>query len=148
MVTLKSVQEFYKYMNRIRESYSPNQEYKSPTLDKQRPFEQADRVDLKALPDKAVVFLKGAHLGEDYRLRVDISKDGREINIWRNIDANGLTAPLESIASTAGLIFEEGIIVRNKQLIVPYFRYKGVEVEKPTDMGLSVPLVILVQYFQ
>jgi hypothetical protein len=145
MVTLKSMQEFYAYMNKIRESFSPNQEYESPRLNQSREFRQVDRIDLRELPQRAVVFLKGAHQGEDYRIRLT---DGKNIDIWRNIDANGLTAPLESIASTEGFIFEEGIIVKRKQLVVPYFRYEGSRVEKPTDLGFSVPLVVLVQYSQ
>ena len=145
MVTLKSLQEFYAYMNRIRESFSPNREYESPRLDQSRKFKQVDRIDLRELPHRAVVFLKGAHQGEDYRIRVN---DGESIDIWRNIDANGLTAPLESIAATGGFTFEEGIIVRRKQLVVPYFTYKGNQVEKPTDMGFSVPWIVLVQYSQ
>jgi len=144
---LTSMEEFSGYIRRIQESFSPNKEYSSPMLDKSREHQKSERVDLRELPDKAVVFLKGMHLGEDYRLRVDDLDGKRIVNIWRNADANGLIGPLESIASTSGgLQFEEGIITKRNQLIVPYFRYNGVEVKKPTDMGMSVPLLVLVQY--
>ena len=144
---LKSMEEFYEYFRRIQESFSSNKEYGSPTLDKSREYLGVERVDLRQLPDRAVVFLKGMHLGEDYRIRVDDTGDGRVINIWRNIEANGLVAPLESIASTAGgLAFEEGVIIRKSQVVVPYFRYTGVDVEKPADIGMSSPVVLLVQY--
>ncbi len=145
---LGSVKELYEYLHRVQESFLPNQEYISPELDENRECHKVDRVDLRELPDKSTVFIRGVSFGADYRIRVDDTTQGRKVNIWRNMDANGLTAPLESIVSMVdGLTFEEGVIIKgNSQLTMPYFRYKNNSVEKPTDMWMDIPQIILIQY--
>ena len=145
-----SVEEFGEYMRQIQDSFLPNDEYGSPELDRNREYHQPDRVDLRELPDKSVVFIRGRSAGADYRIRVDDTDEGRNVNIWRNIQANGLVGPLESVVSMVeGLTFEEGVIIKGEsQLAMPYFRYKNDSVEKPTDTWMDIPLIVLVQYAQ
>jgi len=145
---LHSVEEFHEYFRRIKESFLPSEEYVSPELDRNREYHRVERVDLRELPDKAVVFVRGVSFGADYKIRVDDTTEGRKVNIWRNMRANGLIGSLESVVSMVeNLTFEEGVIIKgNSQLVMPYFKYKSGSVEKPTDMWMDVPLIILVQY--
>jgi len=146
---LNSIEEFGKYIGRIQESYVPNSEFSSPRMEEGREYHNQERVDLSSIPDKTLVLVKSLQFGADYRIRVDDTEGGRKVNIWRNMECNGLTAPLESVASLIGeFTFEEGVIKLNKHLIVPYFRYKGNSVERPRDMGMQPPVSIIVQQFK
>ena len=150
MKTVPHDKFFEEYVKSVLATFTPNNEI-SPTKDENCPWEQVDYVDLREQELGTVIFLRGIHRGADYRIR--INKDNH-VGVWRNLGANGLTGPLESIASwqgsPEGVKVEEGIIRTGSYSLIPYFSYdkskSGLEsVLRPTDIWGDAYLLIFLQ---
>ncbi len=126
--------DFLQLMSHLRASMIPNSEYTAPLIDMSK-LENLDMVDLSQVPDKTIALAAGyeyANLG--FTMRVDDTEKGRIVNIWNDPKANGLTGPLECIASYTRpnwkfeingdvMEYEPGVIRKGEQFVMPYFQY-------------------------
>src|SRR3989344_1026890 len=140
---------FQPYIQTVLKTFIPNEEI-SPRRDESLQWKQVDLVELGKQKPGTILFLRGQHAGADYRIRIN----ERDLDVWRNTDANGLRGPLESIVSWQGLPdgvkVEEGVIRTGDYSLMPYFRYdkskpKSQSTLRPTDIWGDAYLFIFIQ---
>ena len=142
-------EKFRRYVVSLQDRFLPNNEA-SPTRDKNRPWESVDVINLYEQESGTIIFLKGNHFGADYRIRVN----GDDLEIWREIERNGLKGPIDSIVSWEeypnGAKIEQGLIRKGSRCLMPYFSYdkskpKLESVQKPKDLWIDTYLIVYLQ---
>lgn len=132
--------DLQKHLAELMSSFKPNNEYGAPKYDA-RKVQHLDMVDLSQSVAGSIVFAAGHHGSASYVLRVDDAKQGRIVNIWRDPDANGFVAPIESMVSYVRPKFvediaaeideyETGVIRLKSHFTMPYFRYEQIDGKK------------------
>ena len=122
-------------LNRVVSPY-PENTYLASSKVKLRPVEE---IDLSNSPLETLFYVSGQHNRASYWLLKLFEQDGqRQVDVWRNLDCDGLRGPADKIISVTikdGPIWvvERGILRKNLNSAFPYFDY-----EKDSDGKLAV----------
>jgi len=118
----------------IVESFKPNDEdCPYSFLDITKNLKRTELIDLTQLPPNSFLYVHGSHTRASYwLLRLNEEKGQRVVDVWRDLDTNGLRAPIDKIISVeikgsdekTLWIVERGIIRQGFNMAFPYFSYE------------------------
>ena len=85
----------------IVESFKPNDEdCPYSFLDITKNLKRTELIDLTQLPPNSFLYVHGSHTRASYwLLRLNEEKGQRVVDVWRDLDTNGLRAPIDKIIS-------------------------------------------------
>jgi hypothetical protein len=113
--------------NRVVSPYPDDTYLFSSTKVKLRPVEE---IDLSNSPLETRFYVHGQHSRASYWLGRLFEQDGqRQVDVWRNLDCDGLRATIDKVISVAIKdgplwIVEKGILRKGLNSAFPYFDYE------------------------
>ncbi len=121
--------------------------YPAKYLPNELKLKEVDVVDLFSLPINSLIYVHGQHNRASYWLLRLSEKDGqREVDIWRNLDSDGLHGGIDKMIAVdiqesdgkIKWIMDKGILRKGANMAFPYFDYEP-NPNRPGEGSVCLP---------
>ncbi len=131
---IKEIGKLHEILDDVVDSFKPNDETTPHRyVELQRHLRDVESVDLSELSSGSLLYVCGRHTGASHWLLRVSDKDGQKIvDMWRDLDTNGVSASIDKIIAVdiqgkgedAQWIVDRGVIRRGANIAYPYFSYE------------------------